>query len=94
MNVRGWHERDLYLATRVVDGCIEVLVEDSGPGIPVEARLRVFEPFYSTKKNGGHLGTGLSSAQQVAQDHGGAIEIDPADGGGCRVRVVLPLKRS
>jgi nitrogen fixation negative regulator NifL len=94
MNVRGWHERDLYLATRVVDGCVEVLVEDSGPGIPVEARLRVFEPFYTTKKNGGHLGTGLSSAQQVAQDHGGAIEIDPADGGGCRVRVVLPLKRS
>jgi nitrogen fixation regulatory protein len=94
MNVRGWHERDLFIVTRVVDGCVEVLVEDRGPGIPVETRLRVFEPFYTTKKNGGHLGTGLSAALQVAQDHGGAIEIDPADGGGCRVRVVLPLKRS
>ena len=98
MNVRGWHERDLFVATRLLKdpgmGSIEIRIEDSGPGVPADARLRVFEPFFTTKKNGGHLGTGLSSALQVAQDHGGSIEIDPAEGGGCRVRVVLPLKRS
>jgi nitrogen fixation negative regulator NifL len=94
MNVRGWHERDLSVASRSIDGGIEILIEDTGPGVPVGARLKVFEPFYTTKKNGGHLGTGLSSALQVVQDHGGAIEVDPADGGGCRVRVVLPLKTS
>jgi signal transduction histidine kinase len=94
MNVKGWRERELAVASRAIDGSIEVVIEDSGPGIPAGARLRVFEPFFTTKKSGGHLGTGLSSALQVAQDHGGAIEIDPADGGGCRVRVVLPLKRS
>ena len=57
-------------------------------------RLKVFEPFYSTRKAGGrHLGTGLSSAQQVAADHDGVIEIDAAEAGGCRVRVVLPALR-
>jgi nitrogen fixation negative regulator NifL len=94
MNVKGWRERELAVISRSVDGAIEIVIEDSGSGVAAGARLKAFEPFYTTKKNGGHLGTGLSSALQVAQDHGGAIEIDPADAGGCRVRVVLPLKTS
>jgi protein-histidine pros-kinase len=93
MNVRGWPERELTLASASRDGMVEVVIEDTGPGIPAEMRLKVFEPFFSTKKvSGVHLGTGLSSAQQIAQDHGGSIEIDPKAGGGCRVRVMLPLK--
>ncbi len=93
MNTKGWRERELRVTTRGRDGSVEVLVEDSGPGIPAELRLKVFEPFFSTRKAGGHhLGTGLSSAQQVAADHDGVIEIDPAEGGGCRVRVVLPAQ--
>lgn len=92
MNSRGWRERELRIATRALAGSVEVVIEDTGPGIPAELRLKVFEPFFSTKKGGGrHLGTGLSSAQQVAADHEGTIEIDPAERGGCRVRVVLPI---
>ena len=93
MNVRGWRDRDLAITSRSTDGGIEVVIEDSGPGITPGGELRVFEPFYTTKKGGGHLGTGLSAAQQVAQDHGGAIEIDPREGGGCRVRILLPCTR-
>lgn len=94
MNVKGWRERELSVTSRAIDGGIEILIEDSGPGIPPGSSLKVFEPFYTTKKGGGHLGTGLSSALQVAQDHGGGIEVDPLDAGGCRVRIVLPLKTS
>lgn len=93
MDGRGWRERELRLTTRALTGAVEVLIEDTGPGIPPELRLKVFEPFFSTKKAAGrHLGTGLSSAQQVALDHGGGIELDPAEGGGCRARIVLPLR--
>jgi nitrogen fixation negative regulator NifL len=92
MNAKGWRERELTLATRSLGDAIEVLIQDSGPGIPPELRLRVFEPFFTTKKGWGqHPGTGLAIAQQVALDHGGSIEIDPAEAGGCRVRVLLPL---
>lgn len=94
MNVKGWRERELALTTRSHAEGVEVLIEDSGPGIPAAARLRVFEPFFTTRKEKGHLGTGLSSALQVAQDHGGSIELDPAAGGGCCARVLLPLRRS
>ena len=94
MNVKGWRERNLLVTTKGGNGSVEVVVEDSGPGIPADLRLKVFEPFYSTRKVGGHhLGTGLSSAQQVAAEHDGAIEIDPGERGGCRVRVVLPAQR-
>ena len=94
MNIKGWRERNLLVTTGGQNGSVEVIVEDSGPGIPADLRLKVFEPFYSTRKVGGHhLGTGLSSAQQVAAEHDGAIEIDPGGRGGCRVRVVLPAQR-
>ncbi|MDZ4254293.1 MAG: nitrogen fixation negative regulator NifL [Sulfuritalea sp.] len=97
MSARGWRERDLSVITRAQPGGIDIVIEDSGPGIPAGQQLKVFEPFYTTKRDGagqrGHLGTGLSAAQQVAADHGGTIEIDPARTAGCRVHVLLPVKR-
>jgi nitrogen fixation negative regulator NifL len=94
MNTKGWRERQLRVTSSANADAVEIVIEDSGPGIPSGARLKAFEPFYTTRKSGGHLGTGLSSAQQVAQDHGGGIELETADSGGCRARVVLPLRRS
>lgn len=95
MNTKGWRVRDLTVTTRSLLGNIEILVEDSGPGISPELYLKVFEPFFSTRNGSGqHAGTGLAMAQQVVSDHGGMIEIDTAPTGGCRMRVVLPTKRA
>jgi nitrogen fixation negative regulator NifL len=94
MNVKGWRERELTITSCSRHGNVEVLIDDSGPGMAAGVRLKAFEPFFTTRKDSGHVGTGLSSAQQVAQDHGGGIEIEAREGGGCRVRVVLPLRRS
>ena len=94
MSARGWRERELSVITRAHLGGIEIVIADSGPGIPPERQIKVFEPFYTTKREGNrHLGTGLAVAQQVAADHGGTIAIDRAQATGCRVRVVLPVKR-
>jgi nitrogen fixation negative regulator NifL len=95
MSIRGWRVRDLVVITRAKLGSIEILIEDSGPGIPADQQIKVFEPFYTTKRDSNrHLGTGLATAQQIAADHGGSIEIDPIRSTGCRVRVLLPVKRS
>jgi nitrogen fixation negative regulator NifL len=94
MSARGWRERELVVITRARLGSLEILVEDSGPGIPPALQLKVFEPFYTTKRaSRRHLGTGLATAQQIAADHGGSIEIDAKRKSGCRVCVLLPLKR-
>ncbi|WP_406035167.1 DUF4173 domain-containing protein [Nocardioides sp. NBC_00163] len=73
---------------------LEVL--DSGPGIPVADRGRVFEPFgtLSSSGEGGGTGLGLAIARWVTDLHGGSIAfLDPLPGAaGARVRVDLPLR--
>ena len=68
-------------------------VEDSGPGIPLEERSRVFDRFYrgETASEGG-TGLGLAIVRRIAERHGGTVELLDASGGrGLRVRVQLPL---
>jgi nitrogen fixation/metabolism regulation signal transduction histidine kinase len=66
---------------------VTLTIEDSGPGLLNPSN--VFTPFYTTKPNGS--GVGLVLSRQIAEAHGGRIEIGNRPGGrGCAVRVVLP----
>jgi nitrogen fixation negative regulator NifL len=87
-------DRVIRLATLPHPDHVEVLLEDSGPGIPAEWRYKVFEPFFTTKgTERGHVGMGLSMAQDTVARHCGLIDIDPTYRDGCRVRVQLPCAR-
>lgn len=68
---------------------VRIRVEDSGPGIPVEHRERVFDPFFSTRRDPRHPGLGLPTCELVARVHGGTIEIAECQSGGA-VEMVLP----
>jgi nitrogen fixation regulatory protein len=84
--------RELSVATLALPGRIEVIIEDSGPGIPEEWRLKIFQPFFTTKgADRQHIGMGLTVAQEIVASHGGLIEIDPGYQNGCRVRVQFPI---
>jgi signal transduction histidine kinase len=65
-------------------------IKDNGPGISVENRRRMFEPFYSTKGQGG-TGLGLAVAQKIVQEHRGRIEVISQIGEGTIMRVILPI---
>jgi nitrogen fixation negative regulator NifL len=92
---KGKARREIAMTTQARRDGVVLTLDDSGPGIPPELRLKVFEPFFSASGQvGRHLGTGLSRAQQIAADHGGIIDILDAPQGGCRVRVELPTGRS
>lgn len=67
---------------------IDVLVVDSGPGVPTDVRQRLFEPFFTTRSDG--TGLGLANAQRIAKDHGGRIELRDRAPGACFV-LHLPL---
>ena len=69
------------------DGC-SVEIHDDGPGIPLEIRGRVFEPFFSTKARGS--GLGLAIAQRVVILHGGDIDVHCPPQGGTTMTVTLP----
>ena len=85
-------ERLVRLFTLAHADHVEVILENTGPVIPAEWRYKVFEPFFTTKgATRGHLGMGLSMAQDTVARHEGLIDIDPDFHEGCRVRVQLPL---
>jgi signal transduction histidine kinase/uncharacterized membrane protein len=65
-----------------------IIVSDDGTGMDPEIRRRVFEPFFSTRREG--TGLGLSIARRIATTHGGALEIESEPGRGTRVTLVLP----
>ena len=71
---------------------IEVVVEDTGPGIPEDDLTRIFEPF-TTHKQGGS-GLGLAMCQKVAKEHGGRVLAENRIDGGARFRFVVPVAGS
>lgn len=83
--------RRLRIAASAADGTVALEVADNGPGIPADARSRVFDPFYTTKPAGSGTGLGLSICHSIVEGHGGGIEVDDAPGGGARFRVTLPV---
>ncbi len=70
------------------DGGAEVTVDDDGVGIPEEMRVRIFEPYFTTRAQG--TGLGLAIVHRIVGEHGGTVEVEEAPGGGARLRVRLP----
>jgi signal transduction histidine kinase len=82
------------VSVRGLKGGVEVAVEDSGPGVPLQIEEQVFDPFFSTKPAGRGTGLGLSISRQVVVDHGGSINVSSGSGGGARFVFWLPREAS
>ena len=93
MNQSSVQRRELHIATWPDGELIHVCIEDTGPGIPENLRIKAFEPFFSTKNGGGqrHSGMGLTMAQEVINQHSGLIRFDPGCREGCRVHIQLQI---
>jgi two-component system sensor kinase FixL len=70
------------------DETVSVCVRDYGEGIRKEARERLFEQFFTTKREG--LGMGLAIVRSIIEAHGGHIAAENAEGGGARFYFTLP----
>lgn len=68
-----------------------ITVNDNGPGIPPDARERVFRPFFTSKRNG--TGLGLALVQKIIVFHNGRIAVGEAPDRGASLQVTLPLMR-
>jgi two-component system sensor kinase FixL len=71
------------------DTC-QIAIGDSGPGIPVEIREKIFTPFFTTKARGS--GLGLVTAKRLVEAHHGSISVECPSGGGTTVTLVLPAQ--
>lgn len=75
---------------RALDGRVELLVEDNGPGMAKADLGRVFDPFFTAKGKADATGLGMFICYSIVQNHGGSIELDSEPGAGFRVRILLP----
>ena len=93
LRVRARHvapERDAVLVEAPAGaGCVELEVEDDGPGVPEEVRDRIFGPFFTTKPKGS--GLGLAIVRKIVDAHDGRIDLSVGPLGGTCFRVTLPV---
>ena len=69
-------------------GRVEVVVEDTGVGIPPENLARIFDLYFTTKDTG--TGIGLSMVYRIVQLHDGEVEVESTPGHGTRFRLTFP----
>ncbi|RXS95765.1 ATP-binding protein [Silvibacterium dinghuense] len=78
---------EVTVRTRLHAQQLAILIEDNGPGLTNPSNL--FVPFYTTKKSGS--GVGLALARQIAEGHGGTLELMNREPHGCRAELRIPL---
>lgn len=84
-------DRWVKLTTHNLMNRIEVVVEDSGPGIAPEIRSRLFQPFQSTKSSG--FGLGLAICNDILTGLSATITVDPSEPGrGATFRIIFPCQ--
>jgi len=83
------HPTTVMVRCRTIGDAAVVTVSDTGPGLVAGKEETVFEPFYTTKKDG--MGMGLSIVRSILESHGGSIKASNTDVGGALFEFTLPL---
>src|SRR5438034_7535696 len=68
---------------------VEIVFEDTGPGIPEEHLHKIFYPFFTTKEGG--TGLGLSLVHRIMDEHKGSVQVESVLGKGTCVKLTLPI---
>ncbi|MEO8667470.1 MAG: ATP-binding protein [Bauldia sp.] len=88
------HGKTVAIDGRHADGFLTIIVDDDGPGVPMEEREAIFKPFYRLDEarnlDTSGTGLGLSIARDIAHSHGGNIELSKSPLGGLRATVTIP----
>jgi len=79
-------------ATRL-DGGVEILVRDTGPGLPARAQEFLFQPFQGNARQGG-TGLGLTIAAELVKGHGGTLDLVKTSSDGTSFRIYLPVSEN
>lgn len=88
LNGKSEQQRQIVIrASQTTDGMVEFVVVDHGTGVAPEQLPHLFEPFYTTKKNG--MGVGLAISKTIVEMHGGKIMAKNNPDGGATVRFTL-----
>jgi len=80
--------RWITVSSRIVEGSVEVSVQDCGSGLPDDNHETLFDAFFTTKSSG--MGIGLAISRTIIETHGGKIWASSDDSGGAKFQFTLP----
>lgn len=83
----------LSISVRQSNGSVEMVFTDSGCGIDIDVKDKVFDPFFSTKGPTQGTGLGLSICYSIVKDHGGTIDISSEKGKGTSFMIRIPVEK-
>jgi signal transduction histidine kinase len=83
---------EITVTSRVKGDQVEIVVSDTGGGLPPEVAGNIFQPYFTTKEKG--TGLGLAICQNIMAEHGGCIFADSTPGRGAAFTIQLPLKET
>ena len=81
---------EIKIKTRANNGYVEIMISDSGSGIPKKNLPRIFDPFFTTKKIGKGTGLGLNVAYNIIKKHQGEIDVKSDVGKGTMFIIRIP----
>ncbi len=81
--------REIAVAARPLDEHVQVSVSDTGRGLPAQDTARIFDAFYTTKREG--TGMGLSVSRSIAESHGGRLSAHGNPDRGATFQLDLPM---
>ena len=82
--------KNLTIISRRLKDNVEVIIRDTGKGIPRGILEKIFDPFYTTKGDSGGTGLGLSICHGIISEHQGKIKVQSHPGEGTEFRILLP----
>ena len=86
------YEPTVSVATKKLNGQLEIKIADNGNGIPQKVLDKIFQPFFTTKPTGQGTGLGLSLSYDIVKAHGGEIKVESKEGEGSVFSIILPLQ--
>ena len=85
------YEAIISVATRKLNGKVEIIVQDNGGGVPQKLKDKIFQPFFTTKPTGQGTGLGLSLSYDIVKAHGGELKVESQVGVGAEFVVLIPV---
>ena len=82
----------IFIGTQENQGAVVITFRDTGAGIPIEIRDKIFNPFFTTKPLGEGTGIGLDIVKKIIEKHSGRIEFDSEINVGTEFRIYIPIE--
>ena len=81
----------LTIKTERLKDCVRIFVQDDGPGLSPEAKIKLFQPFFTTKAPGEGTGLGLALSLGIVKEHSGSLRAESQPGQGATFVIELPI---